>query len=211
MTTQVFTGTLLTSIKDLNESSYYDETVTTSFSDDVDEFGESQDDFSGSLRVDTFPFRQEPILPSHANATPSLDALEEIDLVEGIPRDVYVIYEGDHSVDEGSDIHQRLQIAETLVMSFKAKMKSTEALTDTLYEYLRQAQIYADDVLADRNKLLKEMEMMQEEVQSQLDQRILLKVIMALSLFYFLCGGSHFLLTCSVCLNLLVDVLIAVV
>ncbi len=193
------------SVKDLNESSCTIETVTTSFSEDVDECAEDQYYPNPPLRIDDFLWCDYDDSTSQASVPSILDDMEDENSIDGPPRDIFVLHEDACSIAEESDIHQRLHIAETLAYSFKAKMKSTEELTDTLYEYLKQAQTYSEDVLADRNKLLQEIELMQEEEQSQIDQRMFLKLIMASCLCYYMCGGSPFFLTCSVILNLLAD------
>ena len=184
------------SSKHVNADWSIDDTVTTSFSEDFDENDDCGMNSSSSLGVGGF---------SCHSIKNTLWGDDDDDYLEGLPRDVLVVDEDAMCMDESKDVYQRLQIAETLAQSLKAKMKSTEQMTDCLHDYLRQAQTYAEDVLADRNELLKEVEAMHEEVQKQMDQQVLLKVLMGSSLCYYMCGGTPFFLTCSVGLSLLVD------
>jgi hypothetical protein len=183
-------------------------TETTSFSEDGDEHDEP---FStGAFRIDDLLniVDGEDSLSEAAIRTSFIDCDASLEfLAEGLPREIIVLDEGVLEAEGVTDVHQRLRIAETLVMTYKAKMQSTENMADNLHEYLRQAQTYAEDVLADRDELLREIENMHEEEQSRMDQLMFLKVIMASSLCYYICGGSPMILTYSVGLYLVADTL----
>lgn len=186
-------------------------TEATSFSEDGDEHDAPYEPFSsGVFRIDDL-FSVEDEQDSLSMAvmrTSVVDGDNSVDFVaEGLPREIVVVGEDVLDVEEDIDVHQRLRIAETLAQTYKAKVQSTETMADNLTEYLRQAQVYAEDVLADRDELLREIESMQDEEQSRLDQLMLLKVIMASSLCYYVCGGSPMILTVSVGLFLAVDAL----
>jgi hypothetical protein len=199
-------------ITQANSSYLTEETEAISFSEEGDEV---LGPCTGAIVIDDFLYDDEKDSVSVATLRTSLlDGMDEqVTLFsDGIPKEIVVLNEDALSRnDQDCDVHQRLLIAETLAQSYKAKMLSTEDLIDNLHEFLRQAQTYAEDVLADRNELLQQIQEMQEEEQTNLDQRMLLKVIMASSLCYYMCGGSPIFLTSSVILNLLADTVNALV
>lgn len=177
--------------------------TTTSFSehDDVDDprvhrldpfMGESDDD-------------DEPDSMSIPSVRTSLDDLDE-NLPDGLPGEILVIDEEGTGGEQAADIQHRLMIAESLAQTYKAKMKSTEELADSLHEYLAKAQQYAEDVLADRNELLGTIHEMEREEATKSDQTTLMKVVMGFSLLCCMCGGSYSFLMCSVGLFLVSDV-----
>ena len=200
-------------------------TETTSFSDDGEEPDVLLDEpFStGAFRIDDLfnslvgdddddqeEEADEPDSVSMAAIRTSLmDGDNSLEfLVDGLPREIIVLgEEALETEEEVTDVHQRLRIAETLVSTYRDKMNSTEAMTDNLQEYLAQAQTYAEDVLADRDELLREIETLHQEEQSRMDKLMFLKVIMASSLCYYLCGGSPVILTYSVGFFLMADTL----
>jgi len=182
-----------------------DDTEATSFSEDGDEHEVSLQ-YYGACRIDDFVFGDEKDSMFVASMQSSLNDLDEGIRSEGLPQEIMVIEEDKGSIcDEEIDVHDRLKIAETLAQTYKAKIHSTEELTDCLHDYLKQAQAFAEDVLADRNELLQQVQDMQEEEQIRMDQSVPLKVILASSLFYYACGGSPIFLACSVGLSLLFD------
>ena len=206
-------------------------TETTSFSDegDGDEYEGVEPLFStGAFRIDDLlrlvgddndedNDERDSIAGSMAVIRTSSSLLDGDDhsfdfMAEGLPREIIVLEEGDDNAMETregnvTDVSQRLRIAETLVRTYRDKMRSTEDMTDNLHEFLIKAQTYAEDVLADRDELLREIETMHEEEQLRMDKLLLLKVIMASSLCYYVCGGSPAILTYSVGFFLLVDTL----
>lgn len=199
-----------------NRSFLTAETYTASFSEEGDEKDHSGPCI-GAIRIDDFLLVSDDEKDSISvvtSRTSLLDCTNDNDVVmpDGIPREIFVLDEDAFSREqEVTDIHQRLLLAETLAQSYKAKMQSTEELTDNLHEYLKQAQTIAEDLLADRNNLLQQVHEMEKEERTHLDQYMLMKVIMASSLCYYMLGGSPIFLTCSVGLNLIADTVNAIV
>ena len=204
-------------------------TETTSFSDDGEE-SEGVEPQQDELLFSTGAFRIDDLLhlvgdddedderDSVSMAAIRTSLIDGDDhsfdfIADGLPREIIVLEdeEEDTAMEtrEGNvtDVSQRLRIAETLVRTYRDKMRSTEDMTDNLHEFLIKAQTYAEDVLADRDELLREIETMHEEEQLRMDKLLLLKVLMASSLCYYVCGGSPALLTYSVGFFLLVDTL----
>ena len=207
-------GPPMTKLMEQANSSYFtEETDMVSLSEAEGEHDDGQH-CTGAIRICDFLCDDETDSLSFTTFRSSLegDMEDEVSLPGGIPREIAVLsQDAPMGRDQVTDVHQRLLIAETLAQTFKAKMQSADDLTDNLHAYLRQAQTYAEDVLADRDELLQQIQEMQENDQAFLDQYMLLKFIMASSLCYYICGGSPILLTCSVFLNLLVDTLNAFV
>lgn len=182
--------------------------TTTSFSE--------QDDMDRRLyRIDPSledsEDEDEPDSMSIPSARSSLNELDDNlymddNLPDGVPGEILVIDEEVASNDQIVDVNHRLMIAESLAQTYKAKMKSTEELADSLHEYLGKAQQYAEDVLADRNELLSAIHEMETEEKKMNDQSSLMKLVMGFSLLCCLCGGSYSFLMCSVGLFLISDV-----
>jgi hypothetical protein len=107
-----------------------------------------------------------------------------------------------HIVKE--DVERRLKKFETLIISYKNKLKSSEHLNNTLHKYLRQTQGYAENLLSERQELVDIINEMEKEDTRRVDQELLLKFIMASSLFLYLLGGSHKFLVATVVLQLIV-------
>jgi len=183
-------------------------TETTSFSEDGDENDMVYEPFStGVFRIDDL-YSEEDSTSNAAIRTSLIDGENSLEFIaEGLPREIIILDDDALESADDADIHQRLKIAETLVRTYRAKMQSTENLTDSLHDYLRHAQTYAEDVLADREELLREIEHMQEEEQARMDRLMLFKLIMACSLCYYACGGSPAFLIYSVGLYLVADTL----
>jgi arsenate reductase-like glutaredoxin family protein len=97
----------------------------------------------------------------------------------------------------------QLELFQTLLLSYKHKLQSTSHENDTLYNLLRQARAYAEDLLNEREKLVQAVEEMEQDVSQHKDQQLLLKVIMLFSLLVYLSGGSPGFLIAAVGLQLL--------
>lgn len=107
-----------------------------------------------------------------------------------------------HIVDE--DVEQKLRDYETLLVSYKRKLKSSEHLNSSLHNYLTQTQGYAENLLSERQELLEIIRDMEHEDKQRVDQELLLKFIMCTSLFLYFLGGSHKYLVATVVLQLIV-------
>eukprot|EP00429_Kryptoperidinium_foliaceum_P010630 CAMPEP_0176002516 /NCGR_PEP_ID=MMETSP0120_2-20121206/686_1 /TAXON_ID=160619 /ORGANISM="Kryptoperidinium foliaceum, Strain CCMP 1326" /LENGTH=221 /DNA_ID=CAMNT_0017335105 /DNA_START=133 /DNA_END=798 /DNA_ORIENTATION=- len=194
----------------LSDSYATADTDTTSVSEFSDEYEPvSVPPFStGAFRLDDFmeeDCNDDDTLSVITRQT-SLIEYEEESAGSLPPQEIVILNEDALEQNETvGDIQQRLKIAETLARSYKEKAESTEELTDALQEHLRQAQDYAESALADRDELLRHVEAMHEEERNRLNQSLMIKVAMASSLFYYLCGGSSAFLVGSVGLNLLSD------
>lgn len=133
-------------------------------------------------------------------------------LTQTIPLEVVVITDDEeyipsirgHIVKE--DVERRLQKFETLITSYKNKLKSSEHLNNSLHKYLRQTQNYAETLLSERQELIDIINEMEKEDIRRVDQELLLKFIMCSSLFLYLFGGSHQFLVATVVLQLVVTV-----
>ena len=144
-------------------------TETTSFSEDGDE--QEQDACDEPFSTGVFRFDD---LMSDADENDSLSvaaiptnslagAVSEHSIHDFFPREIVVLDDDALEADDPSqDIDERLRVARALAMSYKAQLQSTEEITDYLHEHLKQAQNYAEDVLADRNDLLHEIEELQD-------------------------------------------------
>jgi hypothetical protein len=145
---------------------------------------------------------------SWSSTESSLYGSEESEwLPEGMPSEIVVFEDSVTESDEMLDTHKRLKVAESLVESYKAKMQSTENLTESLNRYLRKTQDVAEDLLAERNGLLGAIKEMEQEEASSNEQGSLLKMIICFSLFVYMCGGSEFYLVASVGFFLFADLI----
>lgn len=132
-------------------------------------------------------------------------------LTQSIPLEVVIITDDSeenipairgHIVKE--DVERRLKKFETLIVTYRSKVKSSEHLNNALHKYLRQTQGYAENLLSERQELLDVIDEMEKEDTRRVDQELLLKFIMASGLFLHLLGGSHQFLVASVVLQLIV-------
>lgn len=197
--------------KGLNFSHCTVGTETTSFSEDGDENDAMDEPFStGVFRIDDLLSCADEN-DSLSVAAPQTGSLGDADTTEmfadqGLPREIVVLDEDALDTDYGTDdIHQRLRIAQALAKSYKAQIQSTEDMTDHLHEHLKQAQNYAEDVLADRDDLLREIATLQNDEQRRMDQYMFLKAAVACSVCYYLCGGSPVVLSFSAGIYLVFD------
>lgn len=134
-----------------------------------------------------------------------------------IPLEVVVINDDEvhipsvrgHIVKE--DVERRLQQFDTVISSYKNRLKSSEHLNNSLHNYLRQTQGYAENLLSERQELIDVINEMEQEDTRRVDQELLLKFIMCSSLFLYLFGGSHQFLVATVVLQLVVTVVNVVV
>jgi len=101
------------------------------------------------------------------------------------------------------DVERRLMRCETLIVSYKDKLKSSENLNNCLHKYLRQTQGYAENLLSERTELIDIIKEMEKEDTRRVDQELLLKFMMCSSLFLYLFGGSHQFLVATVVLQLI--------
>lgn len=133
-------------------------------------------------------------------------------IIEDIPLEVIIINDdaGDFAPVRGQvvneDLERNLKKCETLIASYKDKLKSSENLNGALHRYLRQTQGYAENLLSEREELLGIIQDMEKEDNRRVDQELLLKFIMCTSLFFYMCGGSQQFLVGAVALQLLVTV-----
>lgn len=153
--------------------------------------------------------------------TVSLDDNNEIydDLPIRIPSEVVVITDDDFG--DGDDhgalsplqgaalnkTEQKLHMYENLLASYREKIKSSEDLTDTLHEYLRQTQGYAEDLLSQRQELVESIEEMEREDNQRSDLETLCLAVTFCSLVVYLSGGSHEFLVAAVMLHVVVSVI----
>jgi conjugal transfer/entry exclusion protein len=107
-----------------------------------------------------------------------------------------------HIVKE--DVERRLQQFQTVISSYKNRLKSSEHLNNSLHKYLRQTQGYAENLLSERQELIDIINEMEKEDTRRVDQELLLKFIMCSSLFLYFFGGSHQFLVATVVLQLIV-------
>ena len=129
-----------------------------------------------------------------------------------VPLEVVVINDDEEAIPSirgtivKEDVERRLQQFETLITTYKNRLKSAEHLNDSLHKYLRQTQGYAENLLSERKELIDIIEDMEKEDTQRVDQELMLKFIMCSSLFLYLFGGSHQFLAASVALQLVVTV-----
>ena len=98
----------------------------------------------------------------------------------------------------------RIRMYENLVSMYRKKIKSSDELTDSLNDYLRQTQGYADDLLNQRSELVETIEEMERDDEKRNDQETLCLVITSCSLVVYFLGGSHQFLVAAVMLQLVV-------
>lgn len=132
-------------------------------------------------------------------------------LPDGIPMEVTVFHHSAVSFVHGSSVNgetdqRRIQLYETLLLSYKEKLESSERLNDSSYEYLREAQGYAEELLSQRQELVSVIEQMENDENRRSDQELLLKGITCSSLLFYLAGGSHLYLVAAVVLQLFIAV-----
>jgi len=131
-------------------------------------------------------------------------------LSQDIPLEVVIINDDADNIPSvrGHIVHEdmeyRLKKYETLLVSYRHKLKSSENLNSALHQYLRQTQGYAENLLSEREELCHVIEEMENEDSQRIDQELLLKFIMCSSLFVYLFGGSHQFLVGAVMLQLIV-------
>jgi len=133
-------------------------------------------------------------------------------MTQSIPLEVVIITDDEENIPSirghivKEDVERRLQKFETLITSYKSKLKSSENLNTSLHKYLRQTQTYAENLLSERQELIDIINEMEKEDIQRVDQDLLLKFMMCSSLFLYLFGGSHQFLVATVVLQLLVTV-----
>jgi len=133
-------------------------------------------------------------------------------LTQNIPLEVVIITDDEENIPSirgtivKEDVERRLMKLETLIDSYRNKLKSSENLNNALHKYLRQTQGYAENLLSERHELIDIINEMEKEEIQRVDQDLLLKFIMCSSLFIYLFGGSHKFLVATVVLQLIVTV-----
>lgn len=130
-------------------------------------------------------------------------------LSQDIPSEVVIIHDDEEDsipttrcpiVNE--DIERRMQMYETVIVSYKQKVRSSESMNSSLHKYLRQTQGYAENLMSEREELLEVIQDMEQEDNRRIDQELVLKFIMCTALIFNLFGGSHLFLVASVVLQL---------
>jgi len=130
-------------------------------------------------------------------------------LTQDIPLEVVIIADDEENIPSirghivRDDVERRLKNFETLILTYKDKLKSSEHLNSSLHKYLRQTQGYAENLLSERQELIEIINEMEKEESRRIDQELLLKFMMCSSLAFYLLGGSHQLLVGTVVLQLL--------
>ena len=130
------------------------------------------------------------------------------DLPESIPLEIVLV--NDDSSAPGVkffDTERRLELAESLIESYKAKILSLESLTESLQQYLVKTQGLAEDFATQRNDLLQTLRYMEEQERSFEDENSMMKFMMAFGLFFQIVGGSPIFLVAAVGFYLLFDCL----
>jgi len=129
-------------------------------------------------------------------------------LTQNIPLEVVVITDDEENIPSirghivREDVERRLKKFETLILTYKDKLDSSEHLNSSLHKYLRQTQGYAEDLLSERQELIDIINEMEKEESRRIDQELLLKFMMCSSLALYLLGGSHQFLVGTVVLQL---------
>jgi len=129
-------------------------------------------------------------------------------LTQDIPLEVVVITDDEENIPSirghivREDVERRLKKFESLILTYKDKLRSSESLNATLHKYLRQTQSYAENLLSERQELIDIINEMDKEETRRVDQELLLKFMMGSSLAVHLLGGSHQFLVGTVVLQL---------
>lgn len=129
-------------------------------------------------------------------------------LTQDIPLEVVVITDEEENIPSikghivREDVERRLKKFETLIVTYRDKLKSSEHLNASLHKYLRQTQGYAEELLSERQELIDIINEMEKEETRRIDQDLLLKFLMCSSLALYLLGGSNQFLVGSVVLQL---------
>lgn len=129
-------------------------------------------------------------------------------LSQDVPLEVVVITDEEENIPSikgrivREDVERRLKNFETVILTYKDKLKSSEHLNSSLHKYLRQTQGYAEDLLSERQELIDIINEMEKEETRRIDQELLLKFMMCSSLGIYLLGGSHQFLVGTVALQL---------
>lgn len=121
------------------------------------------------------------------------------------------------SADEDVDMWKlRLDRAEALVVSYRAVLQSQDHLVESLEQTLSEVRDSAQDLVFDRDRLSQELDDTLDEQDDALN-RILTErankvaaprvVVLGLSLLYYLCGGTEYLLMLASTFCLLEDLL----
>ena len=133
-------------------------------------------------------------------------------LSQDIPLEVVIINDDGEDIPTirgqivNEDVERRMQTYETVLVSYKQKVRSSESMNSSLHKYLRQTQGYAENLMSEREELLEVIQDMEKEDNRRIDQELLLKFIMCSSLFFYLFGGSQHFLVASVVLQLICTV-----
>ena len=131
-------------------------------------------------------------------------------LTQTIPLEVVIVNDDEENIPSirghivKEDVERRLQQFQTVISSYKNRLKSSEHLNNSLHKYLRQTQGYAENLLSERQELIDIINEMEKEDTRRVDQELLLKFIMCSSLFLYFFGGSHQFLVATVVLQLIV-------
>ena len=104
------------------------------------------------------------------------------------------------------EMDRRLKMYETVISSYKHKLKSSENLNHNLEKFLKQTQGYAEDLLSERQELVTVIEGIEKEDNQKVDQELMIKVMLCSGLLFNLFGGSHLFLIGAVVLQLIVSI-----
>ena len=104
------------------------------------------------------------------------------------------------------EMDRRLKMYETVISSYKHKLKSSENLNHNLEKFLKQTQGYAEDLLSERQELVTVIEGIETEDNQKVDQELMIKVMLCSGLLFNLFGGSHLFLIGAVVLQLIVSI-----
>jgi hypothetical protein len=156
------------------------------FNDDQDVVGEKDEDESRheDNGVALRPTQQPRNVSSSMTTNPAAVATESVRLAKA---------------------EAKIKMYENLVSIYRQKIKSSEQLTDTLNDYLRQTQGYADDLLEQRKELVETIEQLEHDEERRNDQETLCLAITFFSLIVYFLGGSHQFLVAAVVLQLIVS------
>eukprot|EP00539_Tryblionella_compressa_P018760 CAMPEP_0178864702 /NCGR_PEP_ID=MMETSP0747-20121128/4029_1 /TAXON_ID=913974 /ORGANISM="Nitzschia punctata, Strain CCMP561" /LENGTH=261 /DNA_ID=CAMNT_0020531463 /DNA_START=60 /DNA_END=845 /DNA_ORIENTATION=- len=165
----------------------------------------SHDSFENDRNPQRFVKNQ--LTPSSLSGRLESDVFS-VSLPEGIPSEIVVYNDGFDEISMKdfamSKADTRLDMYERLLGSYRQRLQTAERLCQETNRSLLQTQRYAQELLKQRNSLLRAVETM-EKAENQYDEHeLLLRAIMLFSLVIYLISGSHQFLAVAVGLQLFV-------
>ena len=131
----------------------------------------------------------------------------------GIPQEVLICNSKEVPIicQDEATIHEHVESLKLLAMHYKSRAASNEDLLDSLKDEVERTKLFVEELVNERTRLLRSIEDIEDENNSKMKQSSIFRILLTVSLFFYLCGGSEQFLLISVGIYVLVDCVVSAI